>query len=85
MGQMRAGWLSADGSHDSVHVKQSECVVEPLLTPPLPAEPFALPGAHQMPSNLLLHPELNVGKTPAPTLTHPGLGYSLKPELELLH
>jgi hypothetical protein len=65
MGQIRAGWLSADGSHDSVLVKQSECVVEPLLTPPLPAESCALPGAHQVPPNLLLHPELNVGKTSA--------------------
>jgi len=65
MGQIRAGWLSADGSHNSVLVKQSECIVEPLLTPPLPAESCALPCAHQMPSNLLLHPELNVGKTPA--------------------
>ena len=61
MGQIRAGWLSADGSHDSVRVKQSECVVEPLLTPPLPAESCALPGSHQVPPNLLLHPELNVG------------------------
>ena len=65
MGQIRAGWLSADGSHDSVLVKQSECVVEPLLTPPLPAESCALPSSHQVPPNLLLHPELNVGKTSA--------------------
>jgi hypothetical protein len=50
---------------DSVLVKQSECVIEPLRTPPLPAESFAPSGAHQMPPNLLLHPELNVGKTPA--------------------
>src|ERR1019366_7411806 len=65
MWPMRAGWLSADGSDNSVLVKQSECVIEPLRTPPLPAESFAPSGAHQMPPNLLLHPELNVGKTPA--------------------
>jgi hypothetical protein len=61
---MRAGWLSADGSRDSVLVKQSECVIEPLRTPPLPAESLAPSGAHQVPPNLLLHPELNVGKAP---------------------
>jgi hypothetical protein len=61
----RAGWLSADGSSDSVLVKQSECVIEPLRIPPLPAGSFAPSGAHQVPPNLLLHPELNVGKAPA--------------------
>ena len=36
------GWLSADGStYHPVVVKQTECVVEPLRTPPLPAESFA--------------------------------------------
>jgi hypothetical protein len=65
MGLIRAGWLSADGSSDPVPVKQAECVIEPQRTPPLPAESCALPGAHQVPPNLLLHPELNVGKAPA--------------------
>jgi hypothetical protein len=62
---MRAGWLSADGSINPILVKQSECVVEPLLTPPLPAESWAFSGAHQMPPNLLLHREFNVGKASA--------------------
>src|SRR5258708_21681223 len=65
MGPIRAGWLSADGSNDPVLVKQPECVIEPRRTPPLPAESWTLPGAHQVPPNLLLHPELNVGKAPA--------------------
>jgi hypothetical protein len=58
-----AGWLSADGStYHPIVVEQTECVVEPLRTPPLPAESFVLSGAHQVSPNLLLHPELNVGK-----------------------
>ena len=65
MWPMRAGWLSANGSNNSVPVEQSESVVKPLRTPPLPAESFAPSGAHQMPPHLLLHPELNVGKAPA--------------------
>ena len=34
-------------------------------SPPLPAESWVFSGAHQMPPNLLLHPEFNVGKTSA--------------------
>jgi hypothetical protein len=64
MRPMRAGWFSADGSNHSILVEQPECVVEPLRTPPLPAESLAPSGAHQVPSNLLLHPELDVGKAP---------------------
>jgi hypothetical protein len=61
-----AGWLSADGStYHPIVVKQTECVVEPLRTPPLASESFVLSGAHQVSPNLLLHPELNVGKSPA--------------------
>jgi hypothetical protein len=40
-----SGWLSADGSSDPVLVRQSECVIEPLRIPPLPAESFAPSGA----------------------------------------
>ena len=65
MWPMHAGWLSANGSNNSVLVKQSECVIQSLRTPPLPAESFAPSGTHQMPPHLLLHPELNVGKAPA--------------------
>src|SRR6516225_11084513 len=65
MWPIHADWLSAAGSNDSVAVKQSECVVQPRRTPPLPAESFAPSSTHQVPPNLLLHPELNVGKAPA--------------------
>jgi hypothetical protein len=65
MWPMHAGWLSANGSNNPVLVKQSECVIQPLRTPPLPAESFAPSGTHQMPPRLLLHPELNVGKAPS--------------------
>jgi hypothetical protein len=37
-------------------MKQPERVVEPVLTPPLPPEPLASLGAHQVPPNLPLHP-----------------------------
>src|SRR5215472_858772 len=57
--------LSASGSNNSILVEQPECVIEPLRTPPLPAESLAPSCSHQMPPNLLLHPELNVGKAPA--------------------
>src|SRR5207249_4824198 len=63
---LRAGRLSAIGPiYDPVVVKQSECVVEPLTTPSLPAEASAPSGSHQMPPNPLLHPALNVRKAPA--------------------
>src|SRR6516165_12097962 len=65
MWPIHADWLSAAGSNDSVAVKQSECVVQPRRTPPFPAESFAPSSTHQVPPNLLFHPELNVGKAPA--------------------
>src|SRR5215469_12003686 len=46
MGPIRSGWLSAKGSAcHPVVVKQPERVIEPLPTPPLPAESCTLPGA----------------------------------------
>jgi len=66
MGPIRSGWLSAKGSAcHPVVVEQPERVIEPLLTPPLPAESWTLPGSHQMSPKLLLHPELDIGKAPA--------------------
>ena len=66
MGPIRAaGWFSAEGSNNSVLLEQPECVIEPLRTPPLPAESLAPSGAHQMPPSLLFQPDLNVGRAPA--------------------
>src|SRR5262249_59281237 len=41
---------------DPVAVEQPEPLVQPPPTPPPPTEAPALPGAHQMPPHLLLHP-----------------------------
>jgi hypothetical protein len=40
----------------SVVVKQTEFLVQPLSTPPLPAEALALAGFHQVSPDLLFHP-----------------------------
>src|SRR5438105_54377 len=48
-----------------VRVKQTEFGIKPLLTPPLPAETFALPGSHQVPPNLLFYPVFNKREAPA--------------------
>jgi hypothetical protein len=53
---VRSKWLSAISDWDEFFDHT------PLLTPPLPAESWAFSGAHQMPPNLPLHPEFNVGK-----------------------
>src|SRR5438270_9110352 len=39
--------------------------MEPVPTPPLPTESFALPHRHQVPPYLLFHPVLNQRKAPA--------------------
>jgi hypothetical protein len=49
---------------DSVLIVQAEFVVEPSPTPPLPAEAFPLPGAHQVPPNLLFYPVFDKRKAP---------------------
>src|SRR3954451_25350458 len=41
---------------EPVGVEQPEPPAQPPLTPPPPAEAPALPGAHQVPPHLLLHP-----------------------------
>src|SRR5262249_43393692 len=41
-----------------VTVEQLQGVIQPLPTPPLPAEALALPSLHQMAPDLLLHPVL---------------------------
>ena len=42
-----------------VAVEQLQGVIQPLPTPPRPAEALALPSLHQMAPDLLLHPVLN--------------------------
>src|SRR5664279_1258453 len=58
-----------------VIVKQTQPVVQPFATPPLPAEAFASPGTHQMLPDLLLYPALDHGKTRTrmsdPKVVHP--------------
>jgi hypothetical protein len=44
---------------DLVAVEQLQGVIQPLPTPPRPAEALALPSPHHMAPNLLLHPVLN--------------------------
>lgn len=45
---------------DPVVVKQAQALIQPLPTPPLPAEALAVPCTHQMPSDLLFHPIFKV-------------------------
>src|SRR5262249_42437160 len=40
-------------------------VIQPPPTPPVPTEAPELPGAHQVPSHLLLHPVLDEAEAPA--------------------
>jgi hypothetical protein len=37
-------------------MKQTKCVIEPLLTPSFPAISLTLSGTHHVPSDLLLYP-----------------------------
>jgi len=46
-------------------IEYSERAVNPLRTPPLPAHPTTLPGAHHVPPNLPLHPALDQRKAAA--------------------
>src|ERR1039458_2986789 len=39
-----------------VIIVESQVLIEPLPTPPLPAETGSLPGTHQMAPNLLFYP-----------------------------
>src|SRR5258708_7212318 len=41
---------------EAVIVIESQLLIQPLPTPSLPTETGSLPGAHQMPPNLLFHP-----------------------------
>src|SRR5215469_7037721 len=47
----------------SVTSKQSQCLVQPFPTPPLPPHPLAFSGTHQVPSHLLLYPLLDQRET----------------------
>src|SRR5437588_633707 len=46
-------------------VKQTKLLVQPVATPPPPAESFAFPSTHQMLPYLLLYPALDHSKTSA--------------------
>ena len=46
----------------SIIIKQSQSIVKPGPTPPVPAKATTFPGMHQMSSNLFLHPVFNVSK-----------------------
>jgi hypothetical protein len=48
----------------AVPIKEPDPLVQPALTPPLPAEASTLAGSAQVPPNLLLDPVANVGKAP---------------------
>src|SRR6202165_6323875 len=48
-----------------VAVKQSQGVVQPLRTPPLPAEAASIPCSHHVPPYLQLYPVLDELKAPA--------------------
>jgi len=58
-----------------VIVEDSECAMNPLRTPPLPAHPASLPGAHHVTQNLPFHPALDHRKAAAgiadPKVVHP--------------
>src|SRR5260370_34664846 len=58
-----------------VFVKQTQPVVQPFATPPLPAEAFASPGTHQVLPDLLLYPAFDHVKTRTrmsdPKVVHP--------------
>jgi hypothetical protein len=56
MGPITLGRLSAHGVPNSVAVEQLQGFVQPLLTPPRPAEALSFPSPHQMAPNLLFHP-----------------------------
>ena len=62
-------------SNELVVVKQTQPVVKPFATPPLPAEAFAFPGTHQMPPDLLLYPAFDHPKAETrmadPKVVHP--------------
>jgi hypothetical protein len=44
---------------DPILIKQAQLGIQPLPTPPLPAEAPEFPGTHQVPPHLLFHPVFN--------------------------
>src|SRR4051812_40343550 len=57
MGPLMSGTLSAVAHTDGPGtVEQPEPLVQPRPTPPPPTEAPTLPGTHQVPPHLLLHP-----------------------------
>src|SRR5918996_3851682 len=48
----------------AVPIKEPDPLVQPALTPPLPAEASTLAGSAQVSPSLLLNPVANVGKAP---------------------
>ena len=41
---------------DLIVIIEAQCVIQPSPTPPVPAEAFSIPGAHEVASDLLLNP-----------------------------
>src|SRR5262249_47578433 len=59
------GWQRFRRSAHPVAVEQPQAVIQPPPTPPVPTEAPELPGAHQVPPYLLLHPVLDEAEAPA--------------------
>src|SRR5215472_808464 len=61
-----SGWLDfRRWPANPVPIKQTEFVIEPLPTPPSPAEALPLPRPHHMPPNLLVYPVFDKREAPA--------------------
>ena len=54
--------LSGPVMSDSIVIKQSQSLIKPGPTPPVPAEATAFSCPHQMSSDLFLHPILDITK-----------------------
>src|SRR6266446_5609543 len=57
--------LSARGVVDTVAIEQPHGLVQPLPTPPVPAEALSFAGSPQMAPRLLFHPVFDEAKAPA--------------------
>ena len=90
MGPIGVGALSglAHVSH-SVVIEESERLIEPCRTPPLPPEALAVPRPHHMAPHLLLHPVPHVTKAPClvpnPEVVHPAAQDRIDHRHHLLH
>ena len=62
MGLIAPAALSGPVMSDSIVVKQSQSLIKPGPTPPVPAEATAFSCSHQMTSDLFLHPVFDITK-----------------------